>query len=269
MLVTVPKLEKNQVLRRSYSRWDVFTSQCERRYALDILFPESWRDTPATARGGQVHRFLEFLARKRKEGGAPPFSGSDDSFKGPLTWKELQVYFHGTWALLRGWQIHEVEAWTREAAGMRWTGRIDLVAEDDEGKFVLDWKTCETLTHAKGPFEVRRSLQLQAYCLALGLRRAALGYLPISGVPHLVWVTYSAEALEVAARRLRELEKTIVKRWRAAGAKLAWDGAQWYMPAEVMGHGWQLDLTHFAVASPEMPWCGERCPFWDRCLGKK
>jgi hypothetical protein len=136
-----------------------------------------------------------------------------------------------------------------------------VVAEDTEGKFVVDWKTCKTLRYAKNQYEAYASLQLQIYCLAEGCTRAGFVYLPKTGGYQIRQITFLEEDLQIAYERIKIFDAVIRSRWVAAGAEP--DGRGIKQPKE-------LDLTPFSVAKSDYKFCDPRwCKHWDRCLGAK
>ncbi len=254
---------KTITLRRSFTRWNEFTNGCERRYALDILDPER-EESLALRKGKQVHRLAEGIIGWLSDGPPPDFDTivwNSTVESGPCSREELEKYYDGICALLQKWKLHEVEQWINtEVAGMKWAGKIDLIAEDDKGKFVVDWKTCGTLTFIKGPVEAKRSLQLQVYCLATGLNRACFVYLPPSGVPKIVEAKFTKEQLAVTAARLRQYDKAILSRWIDAGAYLR-GGNQVSLEDG-------LDLHPFKLAGSDYPFCKKgTCRHFKRCFG--
>lgn len=276
MKIDLPVLtDKQRIMRPSFSRWDNFSNRCERLYALDILFPVPF-GSPAQARGAQIHDLFEgFLRRVRASGYDVQKAYTDYREvswpEGPRkTRGELEPFLEACASLVEKWgrKVLHVEEWINVVDGMPWSGKVDLVIDHlEHGPMVVDWKTCATTTWAKSENEARRSLQLQVYCLAMDVRRAGFVYLPNSAAPLERFVTFTEAALERTKTRLRALQATIASRWQAAGLAVATNDRG--MPCLVRDQRGTVDLTPFAEAGSEMPWCSKKhCQQWGNCLGR-
>ena len=247
MKIEVPTLPPRHLkLNPSFSRLEQFTD-CERRYLFDLLYPEP--TSPAQAHGHRVHAQLERLVA-----GKPLPEGEDvlpQSLAGMQAWDELEA------------QAAATEVWVDRVRGLPFSGKIDVVAEDHAGDgFVVDWKTTKNMMNAKSQYEARRSLQLQIYCLALGVTRAVFVYLPHAGGYHLRDVDFSQEELEISYRRLKYLVGAVRSRWAQAGAE---DD-----PAGGIVQPEELSIEPFSVAKADYTFCKPRwCSHWARCLGKE
>lgn len=256
MKVALPVLSpKRRVLRSSVSKLKVFTNECERLAALDVLYDSP--GSPAQAHGTRVHAAIAARMIALRDGTAPP--PVPEGFEG---------YVAAAEGLLKMWggTVLEVEVWISSLRGLPWAGRLDLVVDTPRGRTVVDWKTCRTTTWAKSASEARRSLQLQAYCLSIGVTRAGFVYLPLSAQPKEVFVEFSSEELSVAYRRIEQAVKTWGDRWEATGLEVGED--EYGNPKLESPAGTEFDLSPFALAGSNFQWCGPKCRQWDRCLGK-
>lgn len=267
---------KQRVLRPSFSRWDNFSNRCERLYALDILFPQGGSE--AMARGSQVHDLFEMFLRRVREKAydmeAALASMEETPWpEGPRTVEELRPFLATCARLVTKWggQPKHIEEWVNVVDGMPFSGKIDLIIDDPKhGMTVCDWKTCSTTTYAKTEREVKKSLQLQIYCLAVDVRRAGFVYLPNSAEPLEVFTTFTEATLERAKTRLRALSETIATRWKNAGFTVERNSRGLpFLPIDKNPEGMEIDLTAFAEAGSELQWCHEKyCQQWKNCLGR-
>jgi len=280
MKIDLPVLtDKQRIMRPSFSRWDNFSNRCERLYALDILFPQPF-GSPAQAKGAQIHDLFEGFLRRVRASGYDVQKAYTDYWgiswaswpDGPRERKELEPFLTTCMHLIEKWgrKVLHVEEWINVVDGMPWSGKVDLVIDHPEhGPMVVDWKTCATTTWAKSENEARRSLQLQVYCLAMDVRRAGFIYLPNSAVPLERFVTFSEDALERTKTRLRALQATIASRWKTTGLHVLTNERGMPYITDVQ-EGLEIDLTPFAEAGSEMPWCSKKhCHHWSRCVGRK
>lgn len=279
MKIDLPVLtDRQRIMRPSFSRYDNFSNRCERLFALDVLFPVPF-GSPAQAKGSQVHDLFEIFLRHVRAVDYDLEQAHLYMLENPLRWpegprkqSELQPFLKTCRKLVEKWgsKVLHVEEWITSLDGMPWSGKIDLVIDHPEhGPMVVDWKTCASTTWAKSAQEASRSLQLQVYCLAMETRRAGFVYLPNSAEPLERFVTFSKAALERTKTRLRALQATIATRWEAVGLFVQTDerGMPYIEPGR---HGTEIDLTPFAEAGSDMPWCSKKyCAQWGNCLGRK
>jgi hypothetical protein len=225
-MIEIPVLpERPPRLRHSFSRIDQFSSNCELQYMLDALFG-SWEDTPATLRGSHVHSALEQAALQVLDGAtwlqamqaAPDLVPEDKRY---LEDEELEGYLARALPVVRLWTPISTEGWFDDCGGLPICGRIDGVYKDEDGEFVLDFKTTGRPDRIKDAWQAKRGMQLAIYCLATGLRRAKyLWFLP-AGDAVLTEVEFTEQEL---ARKLYWLEKQIdiiEHRWSNGGWALS------------------------------------------------
>lgn len=268
-------LKKPLKIRHSVSRWNKFLD-CPRQYALDYLFPVAEKDLPAPSRkafalGTQVHGLMDEAASNfialadhadctgcDKDTWDHAFASvyQAPQIVGPLKNGALLDYLERSEDFLRSWHPLAVEYWINEVAGVPWAGRVDLLARDQGGAAILDYKTCKTNVYNLLPHEALQSLQLQVYCLAEGLTRAGFIYLAPYGPPNEVIVDFPEEVLTNTAKWIQLQAESIETLWHRAG----------WVPGEVT----ELDISVFSLAARDFRWCtAKNCPHWNRCLGKE
>lgn len=259
----VPKIPPNH----SYSRFSTFSSECERRYFFDALFPEAEADKgPALREGSHVHKALELFALLRQSGvsvGDCVESLRANPPEGPLTCERLMSYVDRVAPMFETLEVVEAESRFTSVAGMPIKGFVDLVSETTltgaRRRMVLDWKTTGNPMRAMEAVRtIKESLQLQLYCLAKGVADAAYVFLlPDPHSPPIIGeVTFNSKDLALAAKWLHGTIRTIDKRWAAAKEDAA------------PGQDWNPEV--FALARPGMSWCNARwCRHWNRCLGNE
>lgn len=245
--------------RHSHSRMDTFT-HCPRRYYLDLVDPEDTKKREsAFARGGHVHRVVEYAA-KRVQAGATwkdgLRQGRDAGLSGPLTHAQIKAYVGDELAdVLEPWTPLEVEGWGRlQLAALQdsrkldraieLVGRLDLVAQHWDGyPAVLDFKTAAHPGKVPTPEEARKSIQLRLYCHMAETTSAGFIYLVPTGRAFPVVVQFTTEELQNALAWIR---------MTVAAIEAAWETGVW------------------APAAPEYPWCSaEWCAHYRKCFPKE
>lgn len=260
----------------SYSRINTFANFCERRHAFEALFPTPPND--AMRKGSHVHKGLEDMARAMRQtpeagahGAAEYAKAQNRKKKGFLPRAEFGGYMNVAVPAFRHLRPLEVEKWVTKIPGVSYTvrGRIDLISETTpifdssglpvgakEGKSIIDHKTLSRPAGMLSVAEAKKSLQLQMYALATGVKTVAyLYYLSASSPVHGVCVTFTDEVLELRKKWLTDITQVIESRW--SGAKLG------------TKIGEEYNLSGFSLAPSDHPWCSKKyCPYWSRCFSK-
>lgn len=237
----------------SISSAGTFSDICERQAFLDkiVAAPSS----EAMERGKCVHAAIEEHMRIRMGEEVERWTGPDPYGAAGYVARLLE------WEEYKDLRPRAVELWFCQIPGRMgrpgfwWNGKIDLVSATTpglDGPCVLDWKTIIAERKIKSPWEAKKSLQLQVYCLVTGVRNAGFVYFTPSGPVKSTIVTFTEQELDKAWLWAYNHSLVIRSRWAA----LDDDGGNW---EEV-----------FSMAAPGHPLCSEKwCDHWDYCFNQE
>lgn len=236
----------------SFSRLSTFSEICERRYALDALDPEPF-SSPAIERGSHVHAAVEAYCRARIAGSDDPVGAAQRAnanrtlpgrAKYALSQEAIDDYLVRLEPALSQIAPTAAEKWFRDCAGLPIVGKIDILGRRAGDDVVVDLKTTSNPARILGEGEALRSLQLQIYALAAGVRTAGFIFVMPVGRPVEVFVTFSEEQLEISKNWLRAELDVVDSRWKGDG------------------------LEAFSLARRGHPLCSEKwCRHWKNCIG--
>jgi hypothetical protein len=257
-------VKKPKRINHSFSRVNTFSEICELRYAYDLIHPET-EESFALARGSHVHTIAEVIA----QGASTHDAVLAASTRGhnAIGQDAALAYAKQIKLALKAWKPRRIEEWFRSVGDVLFIGKIDLeglvnlaevgLSEEEQWEPAInDWKTTASTRNCKQQWEAERSLQLQIYCAARGVRVAGFTYLFQSSFRQ-VFVRFTDEQIERCLSWLEKQTVTIEGRW----------GECWpNVPPESDGY---INTDEFSLARFDHPLCCKAyCRHWDRCLGK-
>lgn len=227
-------------------------------------------ETRAIKIGSQVHNAIE-----RELKGEEP-----KKVDGPLDVDELEkLFMKNVRPILGGLKPVTVEKFYYSMGGKKFTSRIDVISRTTPlfdpqtyaftGKFeakpcVADWKTTanpQRMLDRLG--KVKRSKQLQAYCLVTGETRGLFVFLLPDSLVRGALADFTEKELEVARNYYNGIIDCWNLRWGQAHESALRSGAI----ASIVK---DFDVSVFNLSGEGDGLCSKRwCPHWARCIGRK
>jgi hypothetical protein len=244
-------------IQESFSRVNTFSEICELRYAFDYLYPET-EQSFALLRGSHVHAIAEHMSNGASTRDAVLEAAEKHSAIGHDT---ALAYANQIKAALAAWRPRQVEQWFRSVGNVPFIGKIDLeglvnlaelgLSDKEEWEPAInDWKTTSSTRNCKQKWEAERSLQLQIYCAARGVRVAGFTYLFQSSFRQ-VFVRFTDEQIEQCVAWVARQCATIKGKWEHREHVPTVD---------------EIDLERFSLARYDHPLCcKDHCRHWGRC----
>ena len=254
----------------SFSRIDQF-SRCERYSFFNATQPVEPTKVRKEAMefGSAVHECLEAVGAARIDK-----LDERDALQAGKIQRRLKAYPEGMDDYLEAarpvldvLQFQSVESWFRDVDGLPIIGKIDVVSKTTPifkanvfdgnahvNPCVLDWKCTKKPYNAfRALSDIGKSLQLQIYCIAAGIKTACYVYLLPGGRIMGATAVYNDAQLKLTKRWLETKIGVINNRWQQASND---DGT--------------FDMEMFDIARVDDYLCSSRfCEFWDKCLGRK